>query len=316
MTAPTGGWRPHRILVGYEPEEGARDAVALARDLAGEETRVDLVHVVGPTAPLAFAPSRLSPSEVPGAGRFFSPAVALLDPIPAEGRVYGGGSVAHVLTDLAAEEEADLIVIGAGHRGAVGRTFLGSVAHGLLHGAPAPVATAPRGYSKRPCVSPGLIAVAYDGTPEAEAALGYAEGLALATGARLRLLAVAAVPATPATMLGYTPPMPKPAAAVLADGLATVDPEVDAETRVLADHSIAGAIVADCGTEVDLLVVGSRGYGAFSRVMIGSVAAGLIHEARCPVLVAPRPRREEMSPDWKLREPRRESAPDAERVAR
>lgn len=312
MTAVAGRWRPRRILVGYDPEEGARDAAALARDLGDEESHVDVVHVVGAKAPLAFGPSRLSPSEVPGADRFFAPAMELLDPMRAEGRVYGGGSVAHVLTDLAEEEGTDLIVVGAGHRGAVGRTFLGSVAHGLLHGAPAPVATAPRGYARRPRLAPRLIAVAYDGTPEAEAALGHAESLALDTGARLRLLAVAAIPATPATMLGYTPPMPKPAAAVLVDGLATIDPGVDAETRVLGDHSIADAIVADCGTEVDLLVVGSRGYGAFSRVMIGSVAAELIHEARCPVLVVPRPRREEMKEGWRLREPRREPLPQGE----
>ena len=159
------------------------------------------------------------------------------------------------------------------------------------------MATAPRDYAKRPHLAPGLIAVAYDGTPEAEAALGHAESLGLSTGARLRLLTVAAVPATPATMLGYTPPMPKSPAEVLADGLATLDPAIDAETRVLHGDSIPEAIVADCGEEVDLLVVGSRGYGAFSRVMIGSVAAGLIHEARCPVLVAPRPRREQTSAD-------------------
>jgi nucleotide-binding universal stress UspA family protein len=256
---------------------------------------------------LAFGPTRLSPAEEPGAGRLFSPATEELARRRTEGRVYAGGSVARVLTEVAAEDGSDLIVIGAGHRGALGRTFLGSVAHGLLHGAPAPVVTAPKGYAKRPRHAPDLIAVAYDGTPEAEAALGSAEALALRDGARMRLLAAAVIPATPAGMLGYSPPMPEAPDQVLADGLATLDPRVDAETRLLRDDSIAEAIVADCGEEVGLLVVGSRGYGAFSRVMIGSVAAGLIHQARCPVMVAPRPHREEMSPDWRLREPRRKS---------
>jgi nucleotide-binding universal stress UspA family protein len=79
----------------------------------------------------------------------------------------------------------------------------------------------------------------------------------------------------------------------------------DVATEVGADLIAIGA--GHRGDEVDLLVVGSRGYGAFSRVMIGSVAAGLIHEAHCPVLVAPRPRREEMNSDWRLRKPRREA---------
>lgn len=307
MSARARHPRPRRILVGYDSGEGAADAVALARDLSDEEARIDLVHVVGPTAPLAFGPTRLTPAEVPGARRYFAAATEMLGSRQVAGLVYGGNSVPHVLTDVATELDADLIAIGAGHRGAVGRTFLGSVAHGLLHGAPAPVATAPRGYAKRPHLAPALIGVAYDGTPESEAALGFAEGLALGVGARLRLLTAAAIPSTPATMLGYTPPMPKPPAEVLADGLATLDPDLDAETRVLSGGSIAAAIVEDCGDEVDLLVVGSRGYGAFSRVMIGSVAAGLVHEAHCPVLVVPRPHREEMSADWRLRERRREA---------
>jgi nucleotide-binding universal stress UspA family protein len=39
---------------------------------------------------------------------------------------------------------------------------------------------------------------------------------------------------------------------------------------------------------VDLLVVGSRGYGPLMSVLLGSVSAHLIGRAACPVLVAPR----------------------------
>ena len=39
---------------------------------------------------------------------------------------------------------------------------------------------------------------------------------------------------------------------------------------------------------VDLLVCGSRGRGPLGRVMLGSVAAGVLRKARCPVLVVPR----------------------------
>ena len=40
---------------------------------------------------------------------------------------------------------------------------------------------------------------------------------------------------------------------------------------------------------VDLLVLGSRGFGPVMRLLIGSVSSRVIREAPCPVLVVPRP---------------------------
>ena len=40
---------------------------------------------------------------------------------------------------------------------------------------------------------------------------------------------------------------------------------------------------------LDLLVVGSRGWGPWSRVAIGSTSDWLMHHAACPLIVVPRP---------------------------
>jgi nucleotide-binding universal stress UspA family protein len=40
---------------------------------------------------------------------------------------------------------------------------------------------------------------------------------------------------------------------------------------------------------VDLLVLGSRGFGPVMRLLIGSVSSRVIRAAPCPVLVVPRP---------------------------
>jgi nucleotide-binding universal stress UspA family protein len=45
--------------------------------------------------------------------------------------------------------------------------------------------------------------------------------------------------------------------------------------------------VAEVG--VDLLVLGSRGFGPVMRLLIGSVSSRVIRGAPCPVMVVPRP---------------------------
>ncbi|MGA8219573.1 MAG: universal stress protein, partial [Solirubrobacterales bacterium] len=40
---------------------------------------------------------------------------------------------------------------------------------------------------------------------------------------------------------------------------------------------------------VDLLVLGSRGFGPVMRLLVGSVSSRVIRTAPCPVMVVPRP---------------------------
>ena len=68
----------------------------------------------------------------------------------------------HILAEI---ERASLVVIGSSHRGAVGRVFAGTTAERLLHGAPCPVAVAPRGTARGEEIS--RIAVGWDGSAEA-----------------------------------------------------------------------------------------------------------------------------------------------------
>jgi nucleotide-binding universal stress UspA family protein len=48
------------------------------------------------------------------------------------------------------------------------------------------------------------------------------------------------------------------------------------------------AVLAERSRDLDLLVVGSRGYGPVRQVLIGGVSAELMRRAACPVLIVPR----------------------------
>jgi nucleotide-binding universal stress UspA family protein len=61
---------------------------------------------------------------------------------------------------------------------------------------------------------------------------------------------------------------------------------VDVQRTVLADRHAAEALV-ELSDSADLLVVGSRGRGGFSSLLLGSVSHAVVLHARCPVVVIP-----------------------------
>jgi nucleotide-binding universal stress UspA family protein len=57
-------------------------------------------------------------------------------------------------------------------------------------------------------------------------------------------------------------------------------------TRLAASSNVIGGIIAYAENEsIDLIVVGTRGTTGFKRLLLGSVASGIIAYAHCPVLV-------------------------------
>ena len=98
-------------------------------------------------------------------------------------------SPAEGLEQIAALENAQLIVVGPSHHSGLGRVCPGSVGERLLCGTPVPVATAPRGFAdEAPAI--GLIASAFDGSPESRRALDWAADLARRSSSRLRVITV------------------------------------------------------------------------------------------------------------------------------
>jgi nucleotide-binding universal stress UspA family protein len=279
-----------RLLVAHDGRDGGRDALELARVLAASESDASaLVVTVLFGGPLPMEYALLVEEEAGDAEPILEEARDKLAGLEVETRAYGGGSPAAILTRLAEEESFDAIVVGSPHRGPIGRVMLGSVARSLLNGAPTDVAVAPKGYAEDDHQALRDIAVGYDGGAEAKVALQRAEALAKRSSARLRLLTVVTPPvATPVMVPGaYSPGYPPDPERVIDEGVHSVDHSLAVEP-VRLDGDPALELTRECGEGTDLLVVGSRGYGPVTRVLLGSVSRKVVQEAPCPVLVVRR----------------------------
>ena len=277
------------IVVGVDGRQGGRDALDLAGRLA-EAGGGDLVAVR--VFPYHHRPA-LTGSPAVEAERLATQVA--LDSELAEMRistarthVIGETSPARALHRIAERERADVLVVGSTHHGPVGRVLAGDVALGTLHGSPCPVAVAPTGMANRHATPLNRIGVGFDGTPESRQALALAVALAKSAPAHLELLCA------------VTAPIPLFAEAAYADA-GIVEHRVAAEeliSRTLAGLEVDAVGEAVVGSpveklvelthRVDLLVVGSRGWGPVRRILLGSTAASLIRAAACPVLVLPR----------------------------
>ena len=284
-----------KIIVGADGSDGSRDALPLASRLAG---------ITGATLVLA----NVFPYDVTPSGtlnREFEEylrrdADATLELLretldadtPVETRKVPNPSAAHGLHALAEREEAGLIVVGSTHTGRAGRVLPGSTGERLLHGAPCPVAVAPKGYADRRGNESLVIGCGYDGSLSSQRALTAAHRIAAATGARLRVIRafqplVYDIPPGSVAMGGrsaYNDSLQKSASAELDAAVAKIEGEAEAFFAV----GDPAQILAEESEQLDFLFVGSRGYGPLHAVVVGGVAGRLVREAACPVIVLPR----------------------------
>lgn len=69
--------------------------------------------------------------------------------------------------------------------------------------------------------------------------------------------------------------------------LAALDgPRPDSVT-VKAVHGFPVEELINAGKDADMIVLGSRGAGGFTRLMMGSVSGQVVQHAHCPVLIVP-----------------------------
>ncbi len=273
------------LIVGVDGRPSGRDAIALARRLGSPQSALTLAHVhsggephlMGAAIPGHPAIGREGSSELLEREREEAGVEAELVSFPAS-------TVGRGLHDLVEERGADLLVVGSCSRGMVGRAMLGDDTRASLNGAPCAVAIAARGYAEHP-LPLASIGVAYDGSPESEAALVAGRSLAAQHRAKLIALEVVSIPTSSFT--GLTPPaMGDTIEALLEDAKERLGKLEGLEGRAV--YGLPGEELASFGGEVNLLVVGSRNYGPLRRLVLGSTSDYLERHARCSLLALPR----------------------------
>jgi nucleotide-binding universal stress UspA family protein len=282
------------IVVGFDDSPGAQDALAFAATVAsnaGASIRLASAFAYdnyqSRTASQAFREYLRADCQA----ALDRAATTIEGTVPITTEAIPDTSPSHALHVLSEYVGAALVVVGSTHRGPVGRVVPGSTGERLLHGSPCPVAIVPRGYADAGQIR--TVGVGYDGSEESQAALAAACQVARRFSASLRVIRVydATRFGAPALMtipgeVSYHEDYEKQQREGLDEAVAALPAELNAETVFIAGPP--GPELAAQTEHVDLMVVGSRGYGPRAAVLLGGVSHTVIREAHCPVIVLPR----------------------------
>ena len=182
--------------------------------------------------------------------------------------------------------DADLLVLGQRGAGEVRHTVLGSVSRYCSTHAHTPIVVVPHDWSDGECRS---IAVGFDGSANAARALRWALDFAPADA---RITVIIAIEVTPwleddLVRARFPEEVERETARLLAK-LAAVTVDDDRVHHEVVLQDAREALIEAAGT-CDLLVVGARGHGAFTTMLLGSVTNWILHNALCPIAVIPQP---------------------------
>lgn len=285
-----------RYVVGYAPNQRGRDALNLAATLARTRgARLD-VAVVLPTEGATFYTStadqaRHEDVDLLGDQWLREALASVPDDVQATGQVHTDSSVIQGLLAAAAEtshaEEAAVIVVGASYRGIIGRFTVGSVAAGLLHSAPVPVALAPAGYRGYPAITRITCAVGL--RPGADALVDVALDSAKGRGIPLRVISLLALGARD-TEAGHALDY---AADQHVDSLVRRARAALPEQLAVTGSIGKGQTVEDAAHGMDfepseVVIVGSSRLAGPQRLFIGSAANKMLRALPVPMIVVPR----------------------------
>lgn len=201
---------------------------------------------------------------------------------PVTWELLDGADVAGVLMRHAAERGAGLVVMGTRAAGAAGRTIRGSVADRMMRESPRPVVLVPPGadFMRGKEVTIGRVLVPLDDSVLAARSVDYLIGLPRAAELEYVLLEVLPRGAEEHERAQAEQRLGAAAARLRAGGARTVDIEV------VEAKDAAAAITAEVRESlVELIAMSTRGAGGLRRMVLGSVAEGVVRASEVPVML-------------------------------
>jgi nucleotide-binding universal stress UspA family protein len=273
----------NQIVVGVDEHGDGRDAIALAKNLLAPDGELTLSSVyAGDPHVYRSASAAYEASER-------ERALELLEKTREETGVHAhlrwrsSPSVGRGLHELCEVIGADLLIVGSSRRGLLGRVLIGDDTRAALNGAPCAIAISPANYSRQ-AVAMREIGVAYNGSPESEHAIAVARDLAAQCGAKLSAFEAVSLPTY--AFLGGPVPIDGGPESLVDDARERIAALGGVEPH--AAYGLPAEELALYSASLDLLIVGSRGYGPIGRLIHGSTSQQLAHTARCPLLVLTR----------------------------
>ncbi|TDW30475.1 universal stress protein [Cryobacterium psychrophilum] len=194
------------------------------------------------------------------------------------------GSAQHVLRELS--EDASLIVVGTHRKTGISGDYFGSVSMQVAAQSACPVAVVP------PLLTGDRtgVVVGVDGSIDARDAMEFAAAEADRTGQELTAVYAARVPTQrvlrhiPEESIAERLDEERVVLAESVAGLTNRYPDLVVHQLFVADETPARALMQAAAT-AQLLVVGSHGRGALSRLWMGSVSHEVLGHAPCPTVV-------------------------------
>jgi len=302
---PREALSPKPVVVGYDGSPTASAAVDWAAAAAAQRhtslqvlTAVDYSTVpVWPGASTEYLRDVAMDQARAMADEGVSRAVSASAGVQAVSFPAAGGAAGAMVE---ASRRAGLLVLGRAEHGAFTSALLGARSLTVIAHACCPVVLVPTG----PVLPPGPgrpVVVGVDGSPAATAALGFAADFADSWGAPLSVLSVWQVPSSETWARAYWDAAQQDSGLHSAKRERTEQVVREAVSLVHADHpdlevtgeaaeGRAGQTLAAASADAGVVVVGSRGHGGFTGMLLGSVSHAVLHAARGPVaVIQPRP---------------------------
>ncbi len=276
-----------KYLIGVDASNHSRTALAWGLERARHRgASVELIHIADDSF-LSESVAFLSEAQVASEQMLANEIEYATATLGFTGKITGTAVVGHPIAEIElASKHADLLILGAHSGSKFAGSVFGTRAVKVAAVAHCPVAVVPAEQTE---VGTGIV-VGVDGSESSKLALAFA-----AEEASLRSQPLIAVyawmpPLTPGLEYLWSEELvtaqqaaAEEAIAIAVAGLATRYPDLEVQREIVQAPPVTALL--QVAAKADMLVVGSRGRGGISRLLLGSVSHGVLNQLPCTTIV-------------------------------